>query len=459
LDNTFASRPTVTKGPVVRLRPPAPGSLLTVGNIFTVPHAVAVKGQHFELDDRVAARETLKPAIPEFVGVAPRSERLVVEVRAGSSGAEIQLAVDDAANKARVLGGAIVHLPAAEYSIDRPLILPENVPVALVGDGYDSVLRWTGRAGAGPVLRLRGPSRARLRDFLVSGPKMVKRVAISPLVDTAIVVEDADQQGGQIGVWLTRAFGEENGMLVDGLDQTHVHLVGFEGGPALDGNAAASAATKNSLAPYPAIRVFGGSKSLAGKSTNPVVLDGGNTGRFDVANGGALIARDCWYEHNNYPIFALLHGTGDLVLDCGRIARPPERLTGPALILDDFHGRVTVLNVNGSDNEKRPLLGFRGDCTGAKVLVLGYDARGSHYMPDPKDSHGARFAWIICRLHPNAIDDSAGVDKAFVREMLALDRRPSVGLIDEIPRGATDLQIRRVATEKAKTGILIKAAH
>ena len=38
----------------------------------------------------------------------------------------------------------------------------------LVGDGYGTILRWTG-AGAGPLLRIMGPSKATLREIQFDG--------------------------------------------------------------------------------------------------------------------------------------------------------------------------------------------------------------------------------------------------------------------------------------------------
>lgn len=458
VDNVFASRAAQTSGPVVRMAAPAPGALQTIGNQFTVENAIEVKGKHFALDDRVVGRETLKLAVPDFVGVSPRCESSAIEVRSGAGAAELQKAIDTAAGQTRIVGAVVVHLPAGDYAIDKTLTVPAGAPVRLVGDGFDTVLRWSGRELDKPVLRLLGPSRASVRDLTVRGPKLERRLPIPPVVEKAIVVEGADQAGGQVGLWLTRANADEAGLVVDGLDETAVRAVGFEGGPGLDRRDIGKD-DQNPPAPYPAVRVIGGPKARAGKAAARVVLYGSNAGRFDVSNGGSLVERDSWYEQNNYPRYGVLRGTGDLTLDCGRIARPHPKITGPALLLDGFQGRLTLLNYYGSDNEKRPLLEFRGDCAGAQVLLLGYDGQGPNYLPDPAATRGARLEWVNCRQHPNALDDHGGADAAFLRRMLAPARAELPGSQGPAPEGATDVQFRRVTTEAARVGIHIKAGR
>src|SRR4051812_37817622 len=80
----------------------------------------------------------------------------------------------------------VVHFPYGTYSIADTLTVP-ICDLQLVGDGYGTILRWTG-GGAGPLLRVMGPSKATLRDIQIDGMKKAD----------GILMENVDQIGSRV---------------------------------------------------------------------------------------------------------------------------------------------------------------------------------------------------------------------------------------------------------------------
>src|SRR6185436_13645581 len=104
----------------------------------------------------------VEPALP---GSPPNLRRQVFEVPAGSEAAAIQAVVSAAfgQNGQR----PIVHFSHGTYQIAETITIPAS-DLQIVGDGYGTILQWTG-SGAGPVIRVRGPSQVTLREIQVAG--------------------------------------------------------------------------------------------------------------------------------------------------------------------------------------------------------------------------------------------------------------------------------------------------
>src|SRR5207247_8442514 len=144
------------------------------------------------------------------------------------------------------------------------------------GDGYGTILRWTG-TGAGPLVRLTGPSKVTLREIQFDG---------AGKADT-IVIENVDQLGSRVymGQAELRA-GKQTNLFVNGLDYTNVQLedIGYAYSPE-----AAS------------IKVVGGPLSAAGQTTpgRTNIFSGASSGNrtsYDVSGGARVLVRDLWYE-------------------------------------------------------------------------------------------------------------------------------------------------------------------
>jgi hypothetical protein len=182
LDNVIESEGEGKGDPLVWQGPPGTADAVSVGNSFSVKDPLKVNGRCTGFDDKSGVRTKFQWPMPP--GFAPRVERKVFEVPAGANAAAIQSAIDEAAK----LAGQrpVVHLNGHAYQVDKTLVIPAGCDVQLVGDGILNAtdLAWAGQ-GEGPVLLLKGPSRATLRDFLING---AGRAA-------GVVVEKCDQPG------------------------------------------------------------------------------------------------------------------------------------------------------------------------------------------------------------------------------------------------------------------------
>src|SRR5262249_2075052 len=175
---------------------------------------------------KVVDPKTLDVKPPELPGTPPQRQRKVFDVPAGADATAIQEALDEAAK----LAGhrPVVHLPMGTYKVARTLTVPAGCDVQLVGDGASeiaTVLQWTGQART-PLLRLRGPCRATLRDLNLRAGE-----------GTGILVEDCDQDDG------SKVFADQLnvsgrspnakpvvGVLVDGVERVDVQLRNCQGG-------------------------------------------------------------------------------------------------------------------------------------------------------------------------------------------------------------------------------------
>ena len=125
--------------------------------------------------------------------------------------------------------------------------------------------------------------------------------------------------------------------------------------------------------PYPALRVIGGPLAKAGKRVPGVIVQGGDTGRWDVRDGGKLIGGDCWYERNWAPFHMFLRGNGRLTLDCfydAQYTHPTLKGVGVSYAFENWRGRFASISVGGEYTADNPVLSFGDDCRGGEVLFL-----------------------------------------------------------------------------------------
>ena len=152
-------------GPVIAWSGADGADVTSVGNTFTVANPISTNGRLITIDDRTVAPGAIDVAEPSLPGVPKNVGRQVFDVAAGARADAIQQAID----KAALQNGnrPIVHIPFGTYPISETLTIPAG-DIQLVGDGFGTILRWTG-TGRGPVLAVKGPSKATLREIQIDG--------------------------------------------------------------------------------------------------------------------------------------------------------------------------------------------------------------------------------------------------------------------------------------------------
>lgn len=449
IDNIIRTQNEANSAPVVEMAAPTEGSLIAIGNTFATDNAIRVKGKSFTLDNRTAILNAIR-TLPNITKWEPPVEvsqkRRVFEIAPGSDATAIQSAIDAAAK----LKGSrpIIHLPNAVLNIDRTLVVPAGSDVQIVGDGGNTQLRWNGTE-EGPVLLLKGPTRATLREFQIMGaPKPGAAVA------SGIIIEKADQSNGRI-------FGEQllvngnTGILVEGLDKTSVML--FDGGPGSEGKGVA-------------LKVVGGVEAAKGKPTlGAVYLWGGATSNnhrtYDLRNNGTLLIRDTWYEgsaSDQFIEFTREH-SGTFVLDGGKIAVQPikdgrvQPLHNPSVTVDGFRGKAVFIGISMSADNRFKV---RGD-EQTNVLLMGI--LGGTKTPILATDGTAKAVVMVSRdfiAQPNmrtvGATDLGKIEAEWLREMLRPVRQDWHRSLSALPEGTTDARLFRVVVSYAKVGIHIK---
>jgi chitodextrinase len=436
VDNVFASRTNATGAAVVQSSYDAP-DMVAVSNTFTVGNPMTVVGgsgtpRFINVDSQTVSRNSLNITAPTLPGVLPNNHRTVFEVPAGANASIIQSAI----NQAAALNGQrpVVHLPVGNYALTQTLVVPANTDVQIIGDGGLTQLQWGGPTGTNPVIRLAGPSRAILRDFLIATEGN----------SAGIQVDNADQSGARIFMEQTNLTrGQNASLLVDQLDNTQVELHDFY----LSGTLTSPATTGTAL------RVVGGPSAAGGAPLGgqTMVYAGAasdNYSTFEVINGGQLLVDDLWCEGPTAPLFAHVANNSVFTVDNCRMALPS---TAYSVRVDNLSGKATVLN-----NQPDAPVGMFGSGNGT-TWVVGNESHGptnSYFSNTASGTLGvfSENRWYDPSYGSRPVTDQGTASATLVRSMLAQMRagqplsQPAV-----LPSGVTDLRLYRIFIDAATT--------
>jgi hypothetical protein len=435
VDNVIKSLPAAT-GPVVSWASFLNADLTSIGNTFTSAAPLRSNGRLTSIDDRVVDRSEITSSEPVLPGPPPNLRRQVFEVPAGSDAAAVQAVVAAAAGQNG--NRPIVHLSHGTYQIAETITIPAG-DMQIVGDGFGTVLRWTG-SGAGPVVRLIGPSKATLREIQVDGAGMADGIAIESVdqVGSRVYMDQAQLRGGK-----------RTDLFVNGLDHANVQLE--DAGYAYSPEAVS-------------IKVVGGPLLAAGRPAGGKIdiFSGASSGHrtsYDVSGGASVLVRDVWYESGAGPGFARIHDRAVFTVDGSRLSTPAGG-TPPAFDIQNLNGRVTIVATHIDDR-----ISVSGDGSKAMVLGLGVFAeqRWSSYFLNAA-SPPARAALFNTRQHsllPGTRSASTAnigsADPAFIRTMLSHARRESPRPLVALPAGVTDVRLFRVWVSNGTNNITLTA--
>jgi hypothetical protein len=107
-------------------------NFISVGNTYAVTQPFGGNIGHYTSVDETTSPvdAALTWTVPTEVYIPPPSHRQVFEVPSGSSGDAVQVAID-----AAVAVGGVVHLQTGNYDVTKPLEIPADATVAMIGDG------------------------------------------------------------------------------------------------------------------------------------------------------------------------------------------------------------------------------------------------------------------------------------------------------------------------------------
>ncbi|PYR28226.1 MAG: hypothetical protein DMF98_03600 [Acidobacteria bacterium] len=435
VDNVIRSGSSATSS-VVDWTSAIDADVASIGNTFTVARAITSNGRLMNFGDRLVARSAITAAEPALPGTLPNRKRSIFELPPGpDDGDRIQQAI----NAAAVQNGSrpVVHIPDGRYSISRTLSVPAS-DVQLVGDGYGTMLGWTG-TGSGPVIRLSGPSKATLRELQIDGAGRAH----------GLLVENVDQVGSR--VYMDQAqlrAAKQTNLFVDGLDNTYVQLedVGYAYSPEAV-----------------AVKVFGGPLSSAGHPTagRTNIYSGASSGNrvsYEISRGARVLVRDLWYESGAGAGFANVHDRAVFTVDGARISSPVNG-SPPAFDIANLIGRVTILTTHIDDR-----VTIRGNGSRANVLAMGVFAeqKASSYFlnaaspPAHAVLANSRQLATVWGNRSTATKDEGEIDPVFIEDMLNQARRERAGPLSALSAGVTDVRMFRVWVANGLNDVILK---
>jgi hypothetical protein len=431
LDNTIRTRPGRTGPPVGLGSVTGDCDVVAVGNTFTVPEPVSIgvpNPRYLCLEQRIVSPDTISTPSVQLPATPPWVDYEVFEVSPGSGAEAIQAAIDQAATHSG--RRPVVHLPAGQYQIARPLVIPSGSDVQLIGDGnYDAtMIFWTPVHDSGPMLFIKGPSHATVRDMAFEG-----EYYLLSGTTTTILVDNVDQPGAQIYMNEVDASGWSCGLVVNGLDNAHVRLDNhFHNGIRVVGGPLASRGVQTD-----------GRVELFQGGSNRLPYDDPNALLYDVKDGGRLLVRDIWFEGPSQHLIRL-EGAGEFCYHSGMIGGyepPPPDF--PSVEIGDFKGRVVLSQLDFRNTNLR----VDQSSSDTRVLLLGCDHfRGEATLKTSPTS--ATLGVLSCRENLSTtsiqIPNSGRTDAPFVLEMLQPLRTQLPRALRPLQSGVTNLRMERI---------------
>jgi hypothetical protein len=435
LDNIIRSAVGVTTGPVVRVGN-CFGDLFSMGNTFTVssPTTVVGGGHNHSIQDQIVARSTVNPSPPLLPGTPTNYHRQIFEVTPGSTAAQIQQVINQAAASGTTR--PVVHIQPGAYSINTTLVVPAGSDMQIIGDGGYSQLNWSGST-AGPVLRLQGPSKAILRDFSVNGNNSSA---------DGIEVDNADQSGSRVFMEQSTIRHSNTNLFVDGLDYTNVELHDFY--HVYDGTTGMTS-----------VVVTGGPSAAQGLwqggATNIFAgASGGNYIGYGVSNGAHVGIRDTFNDNGaGGNLVANVAGTSTFTYAGSALYL--QGSAPPVISLNNFQGTAVLLNLITNGN-----IDITGNGGTARVLSLGLVGPSATFFANHSSSPAVTGAFLhgLTIENPLAAElhEQGCCDTSFLTATLNQIRTEQPTLLAPIPSGVTDARFYRVFVDYALTGIHLK---
>jgi Pectate lyase superfamily protein len=357
----------------------------------------------------------------------------VIEVGA-FTGDAIQSAINEAAAKPAG-SNPVIHLKKGTYKVASTITVPSQVTLSIVGDGASengSGISWTGST-KGPVIWLKGPSRATLRDFTING---------NPGAD-GLLIDKADQEGGRVygyqvqasGAWAGGGHLVDAAFDIDGVERSDVNIIGSGFNNFLTGVRVTGGPLRSTGQPAPGRISFLTGASSAGNRL------------FDIKSGGTLVATAYWYEGDwNYvaPLLDLPStSSGSLVLATMVWATQDPF---PIVRTNNFKGSLAILGTDLNTNAS-PTMSFTGSGSQTDILTASssFDDTALGDM-DRTDPPGAIALITNSGTLPAMTNGVFGPhpSPAFVKKQIGVIRNIQTNPAVEGPAGATDVKLLRV---------------
>ena len=289
------------------------------------------------------------------------------------------------------------------------------------------------------MLQLNGPSHVVLRDFYINGNNNAAN---------AIVVNNADQEGGSVFVEQALWNNSTTNLKVDGLDYTVVELHDHQQYGHSESNDTGT-------------RVIGGTSAAAGNwlGGEVKIIGGLTTGlseSYNVSNGAHLSVHDIWCEGGNTGERSATVSDNSYFTMSG--SPTYNYLPDTLYSFENFTGKAAIINVKARSDTIDNYIEITGTSTDAEVLALGPVA-GYPSIIDTS-SPVATTGILVPIQNPgeaaSPVSESGSSSTSFLVSTLNQFRAERSSIPKQRTSGVTDVRMYRVSVGGALTGVTVK---
>ena len=248
--------------------------VLSLGNQTTSAPPTASGSQRLlSVNDTVVSGSGISSSPPTLPSSPSPVTHAVFEVTTGFTAAQIQTVINNALASTDLQ--PIVHFPAGNWSINTTLTVPANSKLQFVGDGWGSILAWTGSAG-GSIFSVVGPSFVTFRNFIAYGGSGAMLATMTGM----------DSSGGRILLVGNTC----SAITASNLQKTQLSL---QMNPQVNNDAGV------------------GSGITLTNCLNVVALANGGIGQINLSSNSSMFMADSWYEADGIAqsMFNIPNGT------------------------------------------------------------------------------------------------------------------------------------------------------
>jgi hypothetical protein len=435
-DNTFIT-PDSNKNYVINYTDNFGGTqpdLTMIGNLFTAKQKIVQTGggRNIDIDNQYGIKA---PALPSL---EPKPFEVFIkypiyEVTNKMTADEIQAIINEAAAKNKK---AVIHFTYGTYSISKILQVPAGAPLVFLGDGFSSILKWSGDT-IGPLMQLNYPVKAVLRNLKINGNAKVD----------GLIIYDNDKPGNSIYANELLVYnGIKSNLSINGFANTSFVFENFQHNYCLKGSSVKMIGTGKQNAAI--LRIFG-------------CASVGNTNTYAIDKNGRIVVYDDWTEVNMASQFVHLKTAGEFILNGAMIANTSQ-MHAPFIAIDSFSGKAVFAQI--LYNEPYKTFRFSNGTGDARLLTLGTlswsdSTLNSYTINSEKD----KYAMINNRYNIGKgsypLSDTGTADNAFLKDLLA-DMRQT--LVSEKPvhsKTGSTLIISRVFIENSLNNFRVEKTN
>lgn len=403
--------------------------MISVGNTYSISNKYSCSGgtpQCWQLSDTVG---TVRGSAYNWPTPANLG-RTIFDIAPGSNAATIQSAINSAvAHKGK---HPVVHFPAGSYPVRTTLSIPANLDVQLIGDGYNSIINFS---GTGSVFKCSSPCKMSAQDFALKGNMAdgfligTEDSTLARVQARALYIQNPTTQGNCA-------------YLNERLTNTRVNIYGAQGF-----NFQSYCVTGTGSKAPSVMAGFGSGFDGLQAATAPTI---------SVTNNGNLLINQGWFEGHASQFLDFSRNTGNFTWDGGIIAFQVP--TTNTLTLNNFSGQLTMtgiqfqhhsgyINVPSATPNTNAL--FLGNCYYPNTSTYWNVASGGNVYAKQGD--------IYKRLGFVQTPNLGGTPStASLLSSLAMLRNTLPSANTVLPTGVTDARLERIEIQYVTNGVHVK---